>query len=210
MADFVTRLCVLGAAVSFALYFGLKHARRLASVSEFVSRIPRPRLAAFLVFAIVATLCAQKQGGTNAPPNGASPPQMAGLPTPGLVPLNLPGVSGAVAVTSNDVARGFMRESVITNDSYSYAMPTNGTRYGRWWKRGAYEDVFSLDLGEMRFPLGTNLCDSLWVYTWGMAGALLGDTSNRIAATGVPMSAVPFVSQFWSAGIDNCKLMQLS
>ena len=34
----------------------------------------------FLAFAIVATLCAQKQGGTNAPPNGASPPQsMAGM-----------------------------------------------------------------------------------------------------------------------------------
>ena len=80
-------------------------------------------------------------------------------------------------------------------------MPTNGTRYARWWKRGAYEDVFRLGLGGMRFPLGTNLCDSLWVYTWGMAGARLGDASNRIVATGVPMSAVPFASQFWSAAL---------
>ena len=34
MADFLTRLCILGAAVSLALYFGLKHAWRLASASE--------------------------------------------------------------------------------------------------------------------------------------------------------------------------------
>ena len=64
MRDVFTWFALGGAAVSLALYFGLKHARRLALVSEFVSRIPRPRLAAFLAFALVATLCAQKQGGT--------------------------------------------------------------------------------------------------------------------------------------------------
>jgi hypothetical protein len=201
MRDLLTDICLVGAAVSFAAYLALRHARRIACVSDWLVRVHRSHLAAFLAFAIVATLCAQKQGGTNAPPNGASPQSMAGMPTPGLVPLNLPGVGGAVSVTSDDVARGFLLESVSTNDSYSYAMPANGTRYGRWWKRGAYEDVFSLDLGEMRFPLGTNLCDSLWVYTWGMAGARLGDASNRIAATGVPMSAVPCASQFWSAAL---------
>ena len=75
MSDFLTGLCILGAAASLALCLALKHARRLALVSEYVSRIPRPRLAAFLAFALVATLCAQKQGGTNAPPQGASPQQ---------------------------------------------------------------------------------------------------------------------------------------
>ena len=34
------------------------------------------------------------------------------------------------------------------------------------------------------------------------AGARLGDASNRAVATGVPMSAVPQVSQFWSAETD--------
>ena len=72
-------------------------------------------------------------------------------------------------------------------------------RYANWWLRGAYEDVFRLDLGEMRFPCGTNLCDSLWVYTWGMAGVRFGDASNRLVATGAPMSAVPGLSQFWNA-----------
>ena len=207
MTDFMTRLALVGAAVSFAAWVFLVNRWWIARVPEFISRIPRSSLSVFLAFAIVATGVAQK-GGTNAPPNGASPPQMMmPLPSQNFLPLNLPDVlnlpgdGGVVSVTSNDIARGFLLESVITNDSYSYAMPTNGTRYARWWKRGGYEDVFRLDLDGMIFPLGTNLCSSLWVYTWGMAGARLADASIRIAATGVPMSAVPFASQFWSAAL---------
>ena len=82
-------------------------------------------------------------------------------------------------------------------------MPTNGARRENWWLRGAYEDVFRLDLDGLLFPLGTSLCDSLWVYTWGMAGARLGDASNRVVATGTPMSAVPQVSRFWVAPTTN-------
>ena len=199
--DLLTDVCLVGVAVFSIAWLMLISRGRVARTAEFVLRTPRSHLAAFLTFAIVATLCAQKPGGTNSPPNGVSPPQMAGVPTPGLVPPILLGAVGTVSVTSNDVARGFRLESVSTNGSYSYAMPTNGTRYEKWWKRGAYEEVFRLDLDGMRVPLGTNLCNSLWVYTWGMAGAHLGDTQNRIAATGVPMSAVPDLSQFWSAAL---------
>ena len=78
----------------------------------------------------------------------------------------------------------FRLEAETTNETYSYAMPVNATRYEKWWRRGAYEDVFRLDLDGLHFPLGTNLCGSLWVYTWGMAGARLGDASNRVVATG--------------------------
>ena len=141
----MTKLALVGAAVSFAAWVFLVNKQRLARVPGFISRIPRSSLSVFLVFAIVATGVAQK-GGTNAPPNGASPPQMMGMLPQGHLPLNLPGDGGAVSVTSNDVARGFLLESVVTNDSYSYSMPTNGTRYARWWKRGGYEDVFRLDL----------------------------------------------------------------
>ena len=90
-------------------------------------------------------------------------------------------------------------ESVSTNEAYSYEMPPNGVRYDKWWLRGGYEDVFRLDLDGMLYPLGTNLCDSLWVYTWGMTGARLGDAASSVKATGGPMSAVPGLSQFWSA-----------
>ena len=54
----------------------------------------------------------------------------------------------------------------------------------------------------MRFPLGTNLCDHLWAHSWGEAWPRLLAPSNRVVATGVPMSAVPGVSQFWSAVND--------
>ena len=113
-----------------------------------------------------------------------------------------PPIRVAEGASVPSVVEMFLRASVATNDSYSFSMPSNGVRYVNWWLRGAYEDVFRLDLGEMRFPCGTNLCDSLWVYTWGMAGVRLGDASNRLVATGAPMSAVPGLSQFWSADVD--------
>ena len=74
----------------------------------------------------------------------------------------------------------FRLEAETTNETYSYAMPVNATRYEKWWRRGAYEDVFRLDLDGLLFPLGTILCDSLWVYTWGMAGVRPGDASRRV------------------------------
>ena len=74
----MTRLALVGAAVSFAAWVFLVNKGRIARVPEFISRIPRSSLSVFLAFAIVATSVAQK-GGTNAPPNGASPPQMMGL-----------------------------------------------------------------------------------------------------------------------------------
>ena len=65
MADFLTRLCILGAAVSFAAWVFLVNWRRIAQFHEFVSRIPPSQLAAFLAFVLVATVVAQKRGGTN-------------------------------------------------------------------------------------------------------------------------------------------------
>ena len=79
MTDFITRLALVGAAVSFAAWVFLVNKQRLARVPEFISRIPRSSLSVFLAAAFVATLCAQKPDGTNAPPNGASPPQMMGM-----------------------------------------------------------------------------------------------------------------------------------
>ena len=40
---------------------------------------PFARIVIVPVVALVANFAASKQGGTNAPPNGASPPQMAGM-----------------------------------------------------------------------------------------------------------------------------------
>ena len=208
--DFLTRLALAGAGVLFvawaAIVSGRWLARQLAAV--------RPYLAAFLVFTFVAMNYAQKSGGTNEPPRGANEVLRTTELTETAVAgtengwgritdrLLQPPVRVAEDASVPSVVELFRIESETTNETYLYSMPTNGMRYENWWLRGAYEDVFRLGLDGMLFPLGTNLCDSLWVYTWGMAGARLGDASNRIVAAGAPMSAVPGLSQFWSAETD--------
>ena len=145
----------------------------------------------FVFFAAIATLSAQK---TNSPPRMMMGPPLA--------------MQQVLTVSPNDVSRGFRLESETSVAAHSYAMPANGVRYENWWKRGAFEDVFRLDLGGMPSPLADELLSSFWVYSWGMAGAHLGNTTRRLVATGVPMSAVPGLSQFWSADSpDGTKLL---
>ena len=69
--EWLVGICIAGAAVSFAAYLLLANRRRIARVSEFVSRIPRSSLSVFLAAVLIATVCAQKPDVTNAPPNGA-------------------------------------------------------------------------------------------------------------------------------------------
>ena len=62
MRDLLTNICLAGAAVSLAAYLALRHARRIACVSDWLVRVHRSHLAAFLLFAAIATVCAQKGG----------------------------------------------------------------------------------------------------------------------------------------------------
>ena len=94
-------------------------------------------------------------------------------------------------------------ESVSTNEGYCYTMPAGGTIRGTWHLTGAYEDVQKVALDGFAFPLGTDLCTSLWAYTWGKVRPQLKNASNEIAAVGVPMSAIPDVSRFWTAATSN-------
>ena len=153
MVDIWTMAVLVGAAASFAAYLAMRHARRIARASDWLTHVPRPRLAAFLAFALAATLCAQKSG-TNAPLRGASVELRGGQ-----------SYNSALSAFNSQ----FLLESVTTNDSCSYSMPSNAVLHEKWWRRGAWEDIFRLDLGGMRFPLGTNLCDHLWAHSWGEA-----------------------------------------
>ena len=203
--DLLTDFALAGAAVFFAAWLlligGRWFTRKLAAI--------RPYLAALLVFTFVAMNYAQKSG-TNEPPRGASNVREESFD--GRVSTYAEATVDKEHVERGEGPNGPMRsagpntqaplsrlESETTNETYSYAMPVNATRYEKWWRRGAYEDVFELDLDGLLFPFGEYLCDSLWVYSWGMAGRSLADASNRVVATGVPMSAVPGVSRFWSA-----------
>ena len=94
-------------------------------------------------------------------------------------------------------------ESVTTNSGISYALPADGTIRGTWHLTGAYEDVQKVTLDGFAFPLGSDLCTSLWAYTWGKVRPQLKNASNEIAAVGAPMSAIPDVSRFWTAATSN-------
>ena len=106
-------------------------------------------------------------------------------------------------LSSDEIARGYSLASVVTNEALSYAAPADATEVGTWRLTGAYEDVVKVDLGEFRFPLGTNLCSSLWVYAWGKVRPQLKNATNEIAAVGAPMSAIPSVSRLWTATTTN-------
>jgi len=208
MIDAFTNFALVGAAAS-AVAWGIAVAKlRVENVkcriAEFHSKFSI-HTAAFIFFATIATLSAQKQGGgTNDPPRGGN----VELKMENVELRNIPHLTEHEQIRHSTFSIlnsqfPFRLESVTTNYAYSYAMPTNGVRYERWWKRGAYEDVFRLDFGGMTFPLADELLSSVWVYSWGMAGAHLGNASNRLVATGVPMSAVPGLSQFWSSDATN-------
>ena len=127
--DFLTRLCLVGAAVLFAAWLVITGGRWLARQLAAI----RPYLAAFLVFTFVAMNYAQKGGGTNEPPRGAS------------VEVRVEsgkwkvGNGGVVAVGDSTILHStlstlhsFRLESETTNETYLYAMPTNGMRRENW------------------------------------------------------------------------------
>ena len=208
MINFLTGLALVGAAVS-AIACAIA---KLIIENEKSHSKSSIHTDVFAFFAGVAVQYAgARHGGTNDPPRGGN----VELKIENGKLRNFPSLTETEQIhnspfsiihsqfSMDDVIRGFLLESVTTNGSYSYAMPANGIRYDSWWNHGAYEDVFRLDLGDMRFPLKDELLDLFWIYSWGMAGAHLGNASNRLVATGVPMSAVPCLSQFWNVDATN-------
>ena len=186
MTDIWTGLVLVSAAATTAAWLVLAANVRFPALRARLSCVRRSGFSVFLLFSLAATLCAQK---TNSPPLRVMGPPLA--------------MQQLSTVSPADVARGYRLDYEFTNGAYSYSMPMNASRHEKWWRRGAYEDVFRLDLGGMAFPLGDELLSSVWVYSWGMAGAHLGNASNRLVATGTPMSAVPSLSQFWSAALPD-------
>ena len=116
--------------------------------------------------------------------------------------LQLPSADGS-SITEEDLIRGYRLESIVTNADISYAMPSDAVIHGTWHVRGAYEDVMKVDFGGFRFPLGSRLCDSFWVYTWGKVRPQLRDVAREIVSGGFPMAAVPGRSRFWTEDMTN-------
>ena len=150
------------------------------------------------------------EGGTNGvdivaggDTNGVVGCDVLGAPQPMPNGSAFLGGCGALGTSRPTVTRSYRLESVSTNEGYSYALPADGTIRGTWHLTGAYEDVQKVALDGFAFPLGSDLCTSLWAYTWGKVRPQLKNASNEIAAVGAPMSAIPDVSRFWTAATSN-------
>ena len=121
------------------------------------------------------------------------------LQNSGTVLLRSGGGSGAV-VTAEDIARGYRLASVSTNVAVSYSCPTNGAAWASWTRRGAFRDWFTLAFpADWTFPLGSNELDRVTVFADARIRPSLRAAEDEIAALGSPASAVPGVSEFWSA-----------
>ena len=138
------------------------------------------RLAAFVA---VSAFCVIRGGAKFLMP----PPSTGGTP---VVP---------VAVTTEEIARWWRLESVVTNEAVSYAMPDGIMPSFNWHRRGTFGEWARLDLGDFAFPLGTNdgAVTSFSVFNDGRIRPTPRDAAREICAVGVPMLAMQGVSRFW-------------
>ena len=79
----------------------------------------RGRRAAIAALAAGVAICY----GTKFSPDGNSSPRSVPLPAGSL----------AVAVTDDDIARGWRVESVETDEEWDFSMPSGAVREARWW-----------------------------------------------------------------------------
>ena len=137
---------------------------------------------AFVFFATIATLSAQKQGGgTNDPPRG------------GNVEWKMENVE--LRKISHLTKHEQIRHSQfsILNSQF----PTNAVLAEKWWKRGAWEDVMRVVFPQgWVFPFGEDHLAFVDVVSQGSLRRRWTDT-NEIASVGVPLALVPFSSAFW-------------
>jgi len=121
-----------------------------------------------------------------------------------------------VTVTETDIAQGWRVESVTTNETYSYEMPTNAVYVSNWHVHGARSSFgnHKVDFGAIRsrgtrdptadewaFPLGTNFesFTAFWYFVDGRIRPTPRDAAREIRAAGGPMFAMSGASRLWAA-----------
>lgn len=104
MTNFLTRFCIICAAALFALWLVLANRGRIARATDALAKTSRARIAAFLVFVAIATVCAQKPGGGNSPSSqGGDQPCSDGLETTETTEVTNLCFTG-ISVSTNEVA----------------------------------------------------------------------------------------------------------
>ncbi len=117
-----------------------------------------------------------------------------------LPPMPLRSAPVVAAVTEDDVSRGWRVDSVTTNETVSYSMPSNAVYVGNWHVHGARSSFGRnvVDFGSVgtprptgwSFPLGTNSAafSSFWYFVDGRIRPTPKDAAREICAVGVPKS----------------------
>lgn len=100
-------------------------------------------------------------------------------------------------ISADDIARGYRLAEVTTNASISYEMPDDATLCGNWHLRGAYDDVTRIDLGDWRFPLGTNSYNRFWAFVSATLSPTIRDEQHALVAIDETLSAIPRQSALW-------------
>ncbi|MBQ3341071.1 MAG: hypothetical protein IJG84_04185, partial [Kiritimatiellae bacterium] len=172
MTDFLTKLCLAGAAVLFAAWLVLKNKGRIARAADELSAIPFRRHALFLAFVAVAAIYGGAKNGTNEPPQGASPPMLMMGATPAPAPL-------------------FSSASVTTNGTWDFSAPPGATVHERWRLRGAADDWFPLFPAGWSFALGDTSVTNLRVFSRGKSRLPDGTEISPLPAT---LGVVPEVN----------------
>ena len=78
----------------------------------------------FLIFAMIATVEAQKSGPANSPPPRACAPRRTAP-------------ARTATVGEDDIMRGYVLESETVDDGFSFSMPSNAITVGTWHIHGA-------------------------------------------------------------------------
>ena len=157
MAEFFTGILVFCAAISLAACLVATAKCKIENVkcriaesfSFFRERANPPfsilhskfsiHTSAFLSFAIAATVSAQKPSGTNSLMGTVPRPMMGTVPTKiGDCPQlrdTIYASNGGIALNNAQIPNlpDSWLVSVMTNETYSYAMPSNGVCYDKWW-----------------------------------------------------------------------------
>ena len=184
MIDVFTKVVLAGACLSTFAWVILAQRRTIKRLSDAYLRLTHFQRVLVALAVIVCTVYAQKPSTNDVEGvTGTNQEEIA----EGNV-LSFCRGCGALRTARPTATRPYRLESISTNEGCSYAMPDAATVRGTWHLSGAYEDVQKVALGDFRFPLCDDLCDSLGTYTWGRVRPQLKNASNEIAAVGAPVS----------------------
>ena len=112
-----------------------------------------------------------------------------------------------VTVTEGDIARGWRVESVYTDETLSYEMPTNASYVGNLHVHGARQNFGcnKLTIDGLAFSIGTNYdnVSSFWYSHDGRIRPAPRDAVREIRAAGGQMFARLGMSRMWTAELPD-------